>query len=66
MMQFQLEENRLRIALDRIRKQKIIITKAGKPTPFSFPIMVDRLRDKVSSEKLEDRVKKMQIRYEKD
>ena len=66
MLQFQLEEFRLRKALARIRKQKIIITYPGKPTPFAFPIMVDSMREKMSSEKLEDRVKKMQIKFELD
>ena len=64
MLQFQLEESRLRRSLDRIRKQKLIITKPEMPTPFSFPIMVDRMREKITSEKFEDRVKKMQLRYE--
>lgn len=66
MLQFQLEESRLRRALDRIRNQKLIITNPFRPTPFSFPILVDRLREKVSSEKFEDRVKKMQLEYETD
>lgn len=64
MLQFQLEESRLRRALDRIRKQKLIITSPLSVTPFSFPIMVDRLgREKISSEKFEDRVKKMELKY---
>jgi len=62
-MDFQLEEARLRNALERINNQKFIVTKPEKPTPFSFPIMVDRLREKLSSEKLEDRVKKMQLQF---
>ncbi|MEO8512426.1 MAG: ligase-associated DNA damage response DEXH box helicase [Ignavibacteria bacterium] len=66
MLQFQLEEYRLRIALKRIREQKIIITHPGRPTPFAFPIMVDFMREKMSSEKLEDRVRKMQLKFEKD
>ena len=64
MLQYQLEESRLRRALDRIRTQRLIITNPDKPTPFSFPILVDRLREKMSSEKMEDRVKKMQLRYD--
>jgi ATP-dependent helicase Lhr and Lhr-like helicase len=56
---FQLEESRMRDALMRIQHQKIIIKLLDKPSPFSFPIMVDRLREKLSSEKLEDRIKKM-------
>src|SRR5690606_5421310 len=62
-MDFQLEEVRMRKALERIKKQKIIITYPDQPTPFAFPIMVDRLREKLSTEKLEDRIRKMAIRY---
>lgn len=62
-MDFQLEEARLRRALERISTQKIIITTPEKPTPFAFPIMVDRLREKLTSEKMEDRIKRMAIQY---
>lgn len=55
----QLEEGRLRMALERIHHQKIIWKKCEKPTPFSFPIITDRLREKLSSEKLEDRIRRM-------
>lgn len=62
-MDFQLEEARLRKALERIARQKIFITYPEKPTPFAFPIMVDRLREKLTSEKLEDRIRKMAMQY---
>jgi ATP-dependent Lhr-like helicase len=62
-MDFQLEEARMRKALERIARQKIVITRPEKPTPFAFPIMVDRLREKLTSEKLEDRIKRMAIQY---
>ncbi len=56
----QLEEGRLRLALERIASQKIIWKQCEDPTPFSFPIITDRLsREKLSSEKLEDRIKRM-------
>jgi len=55
----QLEEGRLRLALERIQNQKIEWRECEKPTPFSFPIITDRLREKLSSEKLEDRIKRM-------
>ncbi len=62
-MDFQLEEVRMRRALERIAQQKIVITEPDTPTPFAFPIMVDRLsRDKLTSETLEDRVKKMIVK----
>jgi ATP-dependent Lhr-like helicase len=56
---FQLEEFRLREALQRIQKQKIIVKETAQPSPFAFPIMVDRLREKMSTESLEERVAKM-------
>lgn len=61
---FQLEMPRLRKALDRINNQKIIIKYPDKPTPFAFPIMVDRLRERMTSESLEDRIKKMTFQWE--
>lgn len=61
----QLEEGRLRLALERIVTQKLIWKACEKPTPFSFPIITDRLREKLSSEKLEDRIRRMLIQWEK-
>jgi ATP-dependent helicase Lhr and Lhr-like helicase len=62
-MDFQLEEARMRKALLRISEQKIILTRPEKPTPFAFPIMVDHMREKLTSEKLEDRIKRMAMQY---
>lgn len=55
----QLEEGRLRLALERIAGQEIVWKPCQKPTPFSFPIITDRLREKLSSEKLADRIRRM-------
>jgi len=55
----QLEEGRLRMALERIAHQKIVWKHCQQPTPFSFPLITDRLREKLSSEKLADRIKRM-------
>lgn len=60
-MAVQLQEVRMREALEKIQSKKIIITKPEKYTPFSFPLMVDRLREKMSSETLLDRIEKMKI-----
>lgn len=59
----QLEESRLREVLHRIQEMEILISYPEKATPFAFPIMIDRLRTKISSEKLEDRIKKMQVQF---
>lgn len=60
-LEFQLEEGRMRRAFDRIANQTIRLIYPNSYTPFSFPLMVDRLREKMSTEKLEDRIKKMQL-----
>ena len=61
---FQLEEFRLRMALQRIEKQSIILKTIERPTPFAFPIMVDSLgREKLTTETFEERIGKMARRY---
>ena len=62
-MDFQLEDARMRRALDRIAQQEIVITRPNRFTPFAFPIVVDRLREKLSSESLSDRIKKMKMEF---
>ena len=64
-MEQQMEEQRLRDMLERIQKGKIIITFPKRLTPFCFPIKVDSMREDLSSEKLEERVKRMQMQLEK-
>ncbi|KVV14430.1 ligase-associated DNA damage response DEXH box helicase [Flavobacterium sp. TAB 87] len=61
----QLEEGRLLQALERINSQVLIWKQCKKPTPFSFPIITDRLREKLSSETLQERIKKMTASYMK-
>lgn len=60
---FQLEEHRLRKVLDRIQNQDIVMTFPEKPTPFCFPIMADRLRDKFTGEEFSEQVKKMTLEF---
>lgn len=64
-MTFHLEEARLREALSKIRSQHIIISRPIKGTPFAFPIMVDRLREKMTSERLSDRIANMKLELER-
>jgi ATP-dependent Lhr-like helicase len=65
-IQQQLEQERLLKALDNINRQEIVYKKISKPTPLSFPIMVDRLnRQTFSTETLEERVAKIQAQLEK-
>ncbi len=61
----QLEEGRLLQSLERISLQEVVWKKCEKPTPFSFPIITDRLREKLTSETLADRISKMTVSYMK-
>ena len=54
-----IELDRLASVLDRLNQGKWVITHPESPTPFSFPILVDRLRSSLSSEALESRIRKM-------
>ncbi len=65
-MEQQMEEVRLRNMLERIAKSKIVLRFPEKLTPFCFPLKVDSMREDLSSEKLEDRVKKMQQQLSRD
>ena len=64
-MEQEMQEARLRAALQRIADSRIVLTFPGKLTPFCFPVKVDSMRENLSSEKLEDRVKRMQVQLEK-
>ncbi len=56
----EVELDRLHAALERVGQGRIVVTHPKDLTPFCFPIMVDNLREQLSSEKLEDRIRRMQ------
>ncbi|HMO33397.1 MAG TPA: ligase-associated DNA damage response DEXH box helicase [Lacibacter sp.] len=63
----QMEEVRLRQALDRISNSRIIIRFPERFTPLSFPIIADGLnRNNLSTERLEDRIRRMQEQLNRD
>jgi ATP-dependent Lhr-like helicase len=61
----ELDARRIRIALERMNASRVVVTRPKKPTPFAFPLIVGRLREKVSTEKLADRVERMLAELEK-
>lgn len=61
----QLERTRLGVALLRISAAEVVVTRPPRTSPLAFPLLVDRTRNRVSSEKLADRVKRMQRALEK-
>lgn len=62
----ELELARLSQALTRLQSATLVVTDPLKPTPFAFPLMLERLREKLSSEKLSDRIAKMQLEYDSE
>jgi ATP-dependent Lhr-like helicase len=63
-LEFQLEANRILSALERIAASRIVIEVPERVTPLSFPLLVDKLRERVSSETLADRIARMQAELE--
>jgi ATP-dependent Lhr-like helicase len=61
----QLESSRLGRTLERLHGSRVVITTPRRPPPLAFPLLVDRTRDRVSSETVGDRVRKMQLALEK-
>jgi ATP-dependent Lhr-like helicase len=62
----QLEEGRMATALHRLHSARLLIKEPGRPTPMAFPILVDRLRETLTSEGLTERIEKMTLRLEAD
>ena len=61
----QFEATRLRAALGRLAGCEVVFTDPPRPTPFAFPLLVERMREAISSEKLADRVARMAADLEK-
>ncbi len=61
----ELELDRMRAALVSMSTSRLALTRPKKPTPFAFPLIIGRLREKVSTEKLSDRVARMLADLEK-
>ncbi|SIN79159.1 ligase-associated DNA damage response DEXH box helicase [Algoriphagus halophilus] len=61
----QMDQEKMIKALKKINSQRIVLKNPVQFTPFSFPIMVDRLsRTSISSESIEDRIVKIQAQFE--
>ena len=59
-----LESLRIKECLKRITNCRLIFNTIKKPTPFSFPLLVERLRNTLSNESIEERVNKLIKSYE--
>ena len=63
-LEHQLEHTRMRVTLEELDSSDIVIQDLGRFSPLCFPLVVDRLRARLSSEKLSDRVRRMQVSLE--
>jgi ATP-dependent Lhr-like helicase len=61
----ELQFSRLAAAMTRLAASPVVLRGTHKPTPFAFPLLVARLREKLTSEKLADRVRRMQLDFDR-
>lgn len=61
----ELEIERLEHTLQRMQQRSLEIRAIERPTPFAFPLLVERFRENLSAEKLADRISRMVQALEK-
>ena len=59
----QLEMQRFKKLLARLANLEIVVTTPETPTPFAFPIMADRLRQRMSTENVESMLERLSLDY---
>jgi ATP-dependent Lhr-like helicase len=64
-MEQELELTRLRDTLTELHRRRISLHETKRATPFGFALMVEMFREKVTTEKLNDRVARMLRELEK-
>ncbi|WP_313024948.1 ligase-associated DNA damage response DEXH box helicase [Pseudomonas lopnurensis] len=55
----ELDIGRLERTLARMQRQRLDLHRIRRPTPLAFPLLVERFRESLSSEKLADRIRRM-------
>ena len=61
----ELEMDRLQATLHRLSRMRLALHTLERPTPFALPLMVERLREKLSSETMADRIARMVAQLER-
>jgi ATP-dependent Lhr-like helicase len=61
----ELELTRLRDTLLELQQREMNLHETTRATPFAFPLMVERFREKLSTEKMSDRIARMVRELEK-
>ena len=55
----ELDFERMQRCLQRLAEGEVVICRTQRFTPFAFPLVVERLREKVSTEQLSERVRRL-------
>ena len=61
---YELEQDRLIEAIQKMGEQKTMIKNLEHPSPFSFPILAESIRGRYVSENVVERIEKMQLELE--
>ena len=61
--EYQLENRRIKKSLKRLSNFQILLNETSTPTPFAFPLLVERLKNTLSNESIEKRVEKLIKKY---
>lgn len=61
--EYQLENKRITNSLKRLSSLEIILNETKLPSPFAFPLLVERLKNTLSNESIEQRVEKLIKKY---
>ena len=59
LLQDELDIQRLADTLARMQGQALVLKQPARATPFAFPLMVERFREKLTNESLADRIARM-------
>jgi ATP-dependent Lhr-like helicase len=62
----ELDIRRLSQVLKRMRSQRAVLVELAVPSPFALPLMVDRFRERLTTEKLQDRLARMLKEMERE
>ena len=57
--EYQLENGRITKCLERLSNLEILLNETKQPSPFAFPLLVERLKNTLSNESIEKRVEKL-------
>ena len=61
----ELDIDRLQLTLGRMNSRQLVVQTLARPTPFAFPLMVERFREQLSSESVAERIARMVAQLDK-